>query len=112
LGVKLTTEIKGYEDFAFGENRWDLILLSYIGGREMKELVARALWPGGIVVLEAFHRDASKTAPIGGDVVFDAVEVPAVSRTAGCALRGADRHQHFGQGPLRLVRYCGEKPAE
>src|SRR2546423_521658 len=31
LGVKLITEIKSYEQFDFGENRWDLILLSYIG---------------------------------------------------------------------------------
>ena len=42
-GVKLTTEIKGYEDFAFDENRWVLIVLSYVLGREVKEAVARAL---------------------------------------------------------------------
>jgi len=81
LGVKLTTEIKRYEDFAFGENRWDLIVLSYVLGREVKESVARALQPGGIVVLEAFHRDATKMAPIGGDTVFDTAEVPALFPT-------------------------------
>jgi hypothetical protein len=32
---------------------------------------SRALRPSGIVVLEAFRRDATKTAPIGGDTVFD-----------------------------------------
>src|SRR5436190_2204114 len=55
LGVKLSTEIKSYEEFDFGENRWDLILLSYVGGREMNAQVTRSLKPGGIVILEAFH---------------------------------------------------------
>src|SRR5438132_4967730 len=43
LGVKLKTEIKRSEDFDFGERRWDLILLSYVGGREMPTTLQRAL---------------------------------------------------------------------
>ncbi|PWU05443.1 MAG: hypothetical protein C5B51_14365 [Terriglobia bacterium] len=113
LGVKLTTEIKGYEDFDFGENRWDLILLSYVGGREFKEIVSRALRPGGVVVLEAFHRDATKGGPIGGAVVFDTAEVPALFP----ALRVVRYEEpvaeaDFGRGRARVVRYCAEKPAE
>src|SRR5215831_2763725 len=74
LGVKLNTEIKGFEDFDFGDSRWDLILLSYVGGREMKDVIPKALRPGGVVVLEAFHRDATKNGPIGDAVVFDTAE--------------------------------------
>jgi len=33
--------------------------------------VVRALRPGGMLVIEGFHRDATKTRPIGGAVVFD-----------------------------------------
>ena len=45
---------------------------------ELPGLVAparRALRPGGMVVVEAFHRDATKTRPIGGAVVFDSNEL-------------------------------------
>jgi SAM-dependent methyltransferase len=113
IGVKLTTEIKGFEDFDFGESRWDLILLSYVGGREFKDIVMRALRPGGIVILEAFHRDATKGGPIGSGVVFDTAEVPALFP----GLR-AVRYEEpvaisdFGQTRVRVVRYCAEKPAE
>jgi 2-polyprenyl-3-methyl-5-hydroxy-6-metoxy-1,4-benzoquinol methylase len=41
LGVRLETEIKGMEDFDFGERRWDLILFSYVGAREMPATVQR-----------------------------------------------------------------------
>jgi hypothetical protein len=37
--------------------------------------VAQALRPGGIVVVEASHRDATKSGPIGGAVVFDTNEL-------------------------------------
>ncbi len=113
LGVKLTTEIKGYEDFDFGENRWDLIVLSYVGGREFKDRVPRALRPGGIVVLEAFHRDATKSHSIGGAVVFDTAEVPALFPSLRVI-----RYEEpmaigdFGLSRDRLVRYYAERPAE
>src|SRR5712691_4828824 len=60
LGLHLKTEIKGREDFDFGERRCDMIVLSYAGGREMTDAIQRALKPGGILVIEAFHRDATK----------------------------------------------------
>jgi SAM-dependent methyltransferase len=113
LGVKLTTEIKGYEEFNFGQDRWDLILLSYVGGREMNEVVTRSLRPGGIVILEAFHRDAAKATPIGPAVVFDSAEVPTLFRSLRVVryeepLASTD----FGQMRARVVRYCAEKPTE
>src|SRR5689334_7182755 len=73
-GVKITTSTVRAEDFDWGEAKWDLIVLSYVGGREYKEKVIRALKPGGMVVVEAFHRDATKAGPIGAGVVFDTNE--------------------------------------
>jgi SAM-dependent methyltransferase len=113
LGVKLTAEIKSYEEFDFGRDRWDLVLLSYVGGREMNELVTRSLRPGGIVILEAFHRDAAKATPIGPAVVFDTAEVPSLFRSLRVVryeepLASTD----FGQMRARVVRYCAEKPVE
>jgi 2-polyprenyl-3-methyl-5-hydroxy-6-metoxy-1,4-benzoquinol methylase len=111
LGVHIKTEVKGMEDFDFGESRWDLILLSYVGAREMPDVIQRALKPGGVVVVEAFHRDATKGGSIGGAVVFDTGELPALFPHLRVVryeepLAIAD----FGQEKVRVVRYCGERP--
>jgi len=111
LGLDLKTEIRRMEDFDFGERRWDLILLSYVGGREMAEVLQRALKPGGVLVIEGFHRDATKNRPIGSAVVFDTGELPALFRQLRVVryeepVTDAD----FGGAKVRLVRYCGERP--
>jgi 2-polyprenyl-3-methyl-5-hydroxy-6-metoxy-1,4-benzoquinol methylase len=111
LGVRLHTEIKGEEDFDFGEKRWDLILLSYVGAREMPGRIQRALKPGGVVIVEAFHRDATKGKSIGGAVVFDTGEVPKLFP----GLRVVRYEEpvtkaDFGLETVRMVRYCGERP--
>ena len=112
LGVRIKTEVKGAEDFDFGENRWDLILVSYAGGREMPATLQRALKPGGILIIEGFHRDATKGRPIGGAVVFDTGELPKLYPE----LRVVRYEEPVGIGDfggparVRLVRYCGERP--
>ncbi len=113
VGVRLTAEVKGMEDFNFGEGRWDLIVLSYVGARELNDIVPRSLRPGGILVLEAFHRDATKDGPIGGAVVFDPGELPSLFKTLRVVryqepLQIAD----FGLERARVVQFCAEKPAE
>ena len=86
-GVTITTRIARAEDFDWGEAQWDLIVLSYVGAREYAANVLRALRPGGMVVIEGFHRDATKTRPIGSAVVFDTNELLTLF------------------APLRVVRY-------
>ncbi len=111
LGLHFKSEVKGMEDFDFGERRWDRIVLRYAGGREMTAVFQRALKPGGVLVIEAFHRDATKGRSIGGDVVFDTGELPALYPQPRVVryeepLANAD----FGLEKVRLVRYCGERP--
>lgn len=111
LGVSFHAEVKGMEEFNFGERRWDLILLSYVGGREMTAVLERALKPGGVLVIEAFHRDATKGRSIGGGVVFDTGRLPALYPQLRVVryeepMGTAD----FGREKVRLVRYCGERP--
>jgi len=111
LGVHLNTQIRRSEDFDFGESRWDLILLSYAGGREMPAKLQKALKPGGILVIEAFHRDATKIGPIGGAVVFDTGELPALySQLRVVRYEEPVAMADFGLENVRLVRYCGERP--
>ena len=111
LGVKITATVARDEDFDWGESQWDLIVLSYVGAREYVDKVTRALRPGGMVVVEAFHRDATKAGPIGGAVVFDTNELPRLF----AALRvvryeDADAVGDFGQKATRVVRLAAVKP--
>jgi len=78
LGVKITTTVARAKEFDWGTNRWDLIVLSYVGAREYVADVTTSLRPGGMVIVEGFHRDATKTRPIGGSVVFDSNELPKI----------------------------------
>jgi len=111
LGVKITTQVARAEDFDWGDAKWDLIVLSYVGAREYVAKVSRALRPGGMVVVEGFHRDATRTQPIGGAVVFDTNEL--LRLFAGLrAVRYEDTNAvgDFGLDETRVVRLAAMKP--
>jgi 2-polyprenyl-3-methyl-5-hydroxy-6-metoxy-1,4-benzoquinol methylase len=111
LGLKLKTEITDTEHFDFGDSKWDLILISYAGGRDRRDAVQKALKPGGVLIIEGAHRDATKGQSIGGAVVFDTGELP----TLFPELRVVRYEEpmtmpDFGRVKSRVVRYCGERP--
>ena len=81
LGVKLTALVLRDDQFDFGTPRWDSVVLSYVSLRHLVSRVYDALKPRGLVVVESFHRDATKTASIGGGVVFDTNELLRLFRT-------------------------------
>jgi 2-polyprenyl-3-methyl-5-hydroxy-6-metoxy-1,4-benzoquinol methylase len=111
LGVRLKTEIKGTEDFDFGESRWDLIVLSWVGVRGFEAKIQRALKPGGIVVVEAAHRDATKGQSIGGAVVFNTGEIPTLfPELRVVRYEEPVETPDFGREKSRVVRYCGVRP--
>ncbi len=112
LGVKITTHVARAEEFDWGQARWDLIVLSYVGAREYASNVVRALRPGGMVVVEAFHRDATKTRSIGGAVVFDTNELLTVFAPLR-VVRYEDTEgvaDFAGQANTRVVRLAAVKP--
>jgi SAM-dependent methyltransferase len=111
LGVKITTHVARAEDFDWGVGQWDLIVLSYVGAREYVQQVQRALRPGGMLVLEAFHRDATKSRPIGGGVVFDTNELLQVFGALRI-VRYEDTTAvgDFGLAETRVVRLAAVKP--
>ncbi|HVN19291.1 MAG TPA: class I SAM-dependent methyltransferase [Dongiaceae bacterium] len=111
LGVKIHTEVARFENFDYGENRWDLILRSYAGCGAVAEKLERALKPGGILVEEAFHVDATKDHRIGGSICGTG-ELPYLFQE----LRTIHYEEpiatpDFAQEPMRIVRYCAEKPS-
>lgn len=111
LGVRITTHVSRAEDFDWGNAQWDLIVLSYVGAREYVSQVSRALRPGGMVVVEAFHRDATKAHPIGGAVVFDSNELLQLF-TGLRVVRYEDTNAvgDFGLSDTRVVRLAAVKP--
>ena len=110
LGVRITASVARAEDYDWGESRWDLIVLSYVGARDYAAQVVRALRPGGMVVVEGFHRDATKTQPIGGGVVFDTNELLKIfSELRVVRYEDANAKGDFGQAETRVVRLAAVK---
>ena len=110
-GVSITTKVAKAEEFDWGDAQWDLIVLSYVGAREFTDQVTRSLKPGGMVVVEAFHRDATKSHPIGGAVVFDTNELLKIF-PALRVVRYEDTTSvgDFGLEETRVVRLAAVKP--
>jgi SAM-dependent methyltransferase len=109
--VKLTTFVLRDDQFDFGTEQWDLIVLSYVGVRRVMSRVYEALRPGGFVVVEGFHRDAAKTATIGGGVVFDTNELLHLfDRLRIVRYEDTEGIGDFGLRNTRLVRLCAQKP--
>jgi SAM-dependent methyltransferase len=111
LGVKITTHVVRAEDFEWEDGTWDLIVLSYVGAREYAGKVIQALRPGGMVVVEGFHRDATKTRPIGRAVIFDTNELLQLFAPLRVVrYEDADAVADFGQVETRVVRLAAVKP--
>src|SRR5262245_30177646 len=111
LGVILKALVLRDDQFDFGAGQWDLIVLSYVGARGFEQRVYDALKPGGSVVVEAFHRDATKTAQIGGAVVFETNELLKLfERFRIVRYEDVEGVGDFGLERTRLVRLHAQKP--
>ena len=111
LGVTLDAIVQRDDQFDFGKARWDLIVLSYVSLRDLVSRVYESLRPGGRVVVEAFHRDAAKTASIGGGVVFETNELLRLfNQFRVLRYEDADATGDFGLQPTRVVRLVAQKP--
>ena len=112
LGLTIHTEITTDEQFDFGENRWDLIVLSYAGCSQLAGQVEKGLKPGGLLVEEAFHTDALKTMKIGGSLCGPG-ELPSAFKGLR-VLRYEEpvAKPDFAPRPARVVRFAAEKPQD
>src|SRR4029453_4167964 len=71
-GLKVETVVDDVDRFDYGRQRWDLG-----GGMYMNAMITRnaakiidSLKPGGIIVVEGFHRDLNRKGLQGGDIGY------------------------------------------
>jgi SAM-dependent methyltransferase len=60
--VRITPVLQTAEEFDWGEKKWDLIALIYMTPypRGLEKQIRTSLKPGGLLVVEAFRKDAAK----------------------------------------------------
>ncbi|HJU43793.1 MAG TPA: methyltransferase domain-containing protein [Vicinamibacterales bacterium] len=110
LGVSLRTVIAEDDTFDFGRDQWDLVVLSYVTVRHLVARVQQSLKPGGVVVVEAFHRDATKDSGIGGGVVYDTNELLKLFNDFRIVhYEDVRAVGDFGMRDTRVVRLAAEK---
>lgn len=66
LGIKVNAQVADARTYDFGEAQWDLIVFCHVPFGGLAERVERGLKPGGIVLVEDFHRDTAKVRLLYG----------------------------------------------
>jgi SAM-dependent methyltransferase len=110
LGLKLTLVLQDANEFDYGREQWDLVAVIYFDPRPYAKKIYSALKPGGVVVVEGFHRDATKKIRIGAGVVFDSGELRELFKGFE-VLRYEEVEDvaDWGLEKVRLVRLVGRK---
>jgi 2-polyprenyl-3-methyl-5-hydroxy-6-metoxy-1,4-benzoquinol methylase len=77
LGVKLRAFLRSADAFNFGKEQWDLIVGMYVHNTFTQNAVRirEGLKPGGIVVVEGFHREHWKPNSPGWQVSYQSNEL-------------------------------------
>ena len=113
LSLKLTTVLQGIEDFDFGTNEYDLISSIYFGPRGYAEKIKAGLKPGGILVVEAHHRDATKLRNMPEYVVFDTDELKTMFKDFKILFYeeadGVADWGNWGEQKIKLVKMIAQK---
>lgn len=109
--LKLTALQSGYQNFNYGEEKWDLIVLSYFFPRDLPARLFDAIRPGGLVLVEYYHTDAQKVRFIDGT---DHAELAQLfSRYRILHYEDIDAPHDWGvtlAKKQRLVRLLAQKP--
>lgn len=67
-GLKITTVREDVHRFDYGKNQWDLVIGMYMHSliTNNAEKIMESLKPGGLLVIEGFHRDLNQESVQGG----------------------------------------------
>ena len=88
-GLKVDAIVEDVDRFDYGRERWDLIVGMYMHAMITRnaQKVIESLKPGGLVVVEGFHRDVNRRGLLGDELGYRSNEL----------LRAFDR--------LRVIHY-------
>jgi SAM-dependent methyltransferase len=107
--VPLQTIEADLETWDLGKDTWDLVTLIYAGDdAKMLERIKAAVSPGGLVVIEYFHDDATKGTGLGG---FKTGQL--AKAFAGWAIvrdEALEDLADWGLRPTKLARFIAKKP--
>lgn len=67
LGLQLDAQVQSAEEFDFGKERWDLVVVCYVNSRAWLDRIRQSVKPGGMILLEYYHSDTRKLHPQPGD---------------------------------------------
>lgn len=114
LGLKVNTVLQDAAHFDFGSERWDLVALIYFPARPYVARIRQSLKPGGIVVVEAFHRDSGEKRRLGEGVVFGSNELVKLFEDFRVmryddVMAPSDWNPSGSNEPARLVRLVAQK---
>ena len=116
-GLKLDAVVDDVDRFDYGRQRWDLVVGMYMHAMITRNAdnIIESVKPGGIVVVEGFHRDLNRRGLMGDELgyrsnellrAFDRLRVRHYEDTFGPA------DWRSGQ-PAPIVRFIGvREPAE
>lgn len=108
--VPLNAIVGDADAFEMGTATYDLIALMYVGGAELSDRIKTALKPGGVVVVEYFHKDmeAQFHHPMGA---FGTGELEGLF-SGYKVLRSevVEDMADFGEKKAKLVRFVAQKP--
>jgi SAM-dependent methyltransferase len=76
-GVKLEALVEDADRFDYGRQRWDLVVGMYMHAviTRNAEKIMDSLKPGGIIVVEGFHRDLNRQSVQGGYIGYQSNEL-------------------------------------
>jgi SAM-dependent methyltransferase len=67
LGVPLNAFVQRSEEFEFGKNRWDMVVVTYVPlDTLLVDRIRQSLKPGGVVLIENFHAETGRVRLMGG----------------------------------------------
>jgi 2-polyprenyl-3-methyl-5-hydroxy-6-metoxy-1,4-benzoquinol methylase len=104
--VAIRTVLSGDEEFDFGREKWDLIVIIYALEKRSARRAKEALKPGGIVVIESGHRSAS-----GAPFEYETGELQKIFKGFQILeYQQVTEHGDWGEKPYPLVRLIAQKP--
>jgi SAM-dependent methyltransferase len=105
-GLKLEALVEDVDRFDYGKRRWDLVVGMYMHAMITRNAakIIDSLKPGGVIVVEGFHRDLNRQGLQGGSIGYGSNEL----------LRAFDRlrvlHYEDTVGPADWERSGREAP--